>query len=1188
MLHNPGSARCGPTRLIAIAAALLFTSLALSAQTASTGNVAGTVTGARGTSVNGAAITLTNKLTGEAFRTTTSPAGTYTFRDLIPADYVLHVEAKGFTSADLLLRIQAGITASGDVKLQRLPPPGVALVNTQSIAVKGSVTATQLEQLPTGRNFLELANLEPGVQVLDGAALAPSHSGFSSVSIAGRTGRTTRMEVDGVDITDDTAGGTTQNVAVSSVQELQIGQSNLAGANALTSAGAVNMVTKSGGNDLHGEVFGNFRNKSLGVANFPGSHDDSYSREVFGGAVGGALKKDKLFVFVAGEYFKQDRMATAVFNPPFTALDGKYSSPFRETELHGRLDYQLSPAARIFYRLLFDNNNGINSSSGSDFQLFKNYDNTPSHAVGFDFNRGAYTHGLRFAYNRFSNSIANVSVFNPLPQISLKFDGGSGFASGSSPFAPQHTIQSSKEIGYDGGRSLQTHKFNFGVEFNRIDSLVFANLFSLAPQVGADTGVVSTTLAVAGPFPGGASNPLNYPVDSVTLGNGFGCFSEKSAFGSRCGGWRDSRIQLYVADQWQVRPNITVNFGVSYVRDTGRTDSDLPAIPCSAVAASFGPFIPCSGNTTLLSQVGFLSGIGKRVRQPNLDFAPHLGIAWDPRKSGRTVIRAGIGMYYDNSELQNVLSDRVVRSAVGQFNAQANDPCASHGIIIFPGDVPHSAAGICGKPVGSVASAIAALQTQFQAASAVLSANSTNPNFLGQLLSSQQGLLAPDFQTPRTVQMNVGLEHQVRQGSVFSIDYVRKVSTHYLLGQDTNHVGDASFLNTNAVLNAITATVTPVGCPAATSAGASSQAAVTCYLAAVPGASIADFASHGLDSGGQYLAGLPAAIFGLNPNTNGAAFAGVNPLVGRNIMFFPEGRSLYSGLQLMLRSQINNPVRRVTSMNLLVSYNRSFFKSNVAGGIADQDLMPLAADFNHPIRSFGPASQDRKHQFSLATIMELPYHVRLSLIGHFDSPLPQTLFLPASGGVPGEIFRTDVNGDGSFGGQSVSGNSSFGDIVPGTNIGSFGRSITAASLNTTIQNYNANSAGKLTPAGQDLVNANLIRSDQLQRLGAITPLIQSAPLGNVGLSWLRTLDAALAWPIKVRENFTLQPRVSVFNLANFANFDGPNNSLLGILGGQAGQVNGPSAPGTNRIGIGSGIFTLGASRQMEFGLKITF
>ena len=101
---------------------LVISSLAY-AQDSSTGNVSGTVTGPRGASVSGADLTISNKLTGQTSRTTTSPAGTYAVRDLPPGEYVLHVEAKGFQPADILIRIQAAATATGDVKLQRLVAP---------------------------------------------------------------------------------------------------------------------------------------------------------------------------------------------------------------------------------------------------------------------------------------------------------------------------------------------------------------------------------------------------------------------------------------------------------------------------------------------------------------------------------------------------------------------------------------------------------------------------------------------------------------------------------------------------------------------------------------------------------------------------------------------------------------------------------------------------------------------------------------------------------------------------------------------------------------------------------------------------------------------------------------------------------------------------------------------------------
>ncbi|MGH9549209.1 MAG: hypothetical protein ACRD3W_07540, partial [Terriglobales bacterium] len=649
----------------------------------------------------------------------------------------------------------------------------------------------------------------------------------------------------------------------------------------------------------------------------------------------------------------------------------------------------------------------------------------------------------------------------------------------------------------------------------------------------------------------------------------------------------------YLGDTWKILSNLTATIGVQYVRDTGRSDSDLPAIPCSAVAASYGSQAPCSGDSDLLTHFGGNSGLGGRVRQPNLNFAPQLGLAWDPGKSGRTVIRAGIGMYYDNNVFSNLLADRVARLANGQFNAQANDPCASHGVVIFPGNVAQGAAGLCGQPIGNVATAIADLQTAFQAANAALTSSSPNPSYLGQALNSQQGLLAPTYQTPRSVQMNIGLQKQFWQTTLFSVDYVRNVGTHYLVGYDTNHVGDASHLNTNAALNAINNTLAgnllSAACAPAGSAGASSQTAVNCYLAAVPGASIADFAGNGLDSGGQFLAGAPASLFGLTPDT-GAAFAGINPLVGRNTMFFPAGRSLYSGVQVALRTHVTNPVRGVVGGTLQVAYTHSSFRSNIAEGLGDQDLLPLAADFNHPTSYFGSASQDRKHQFSLGSVLDLPRGIRLGLMARLASPLPQTLFLPASGGVGGEIFRTDVGGDGSFGGQSQSGSGAYGDILPGTNIGAFGRAVTASKLNTVIQNYNANFGDRLTPSGQALVNAGLLSRSQLLQLGADSPTVAAAPAGNVSLGWMRTLDLTLARPFTFGDHFVLEPSVSAFNVFNFANFDGPGNRLSGALNGTLGSVNGTVASerATSRIGPGSGVFSLGAPRQFQFGVRLTF
>src|SRR6476620_9557069 len=195
-MSNTGCARSALRRsgLWAGAIAVLLVLLSSAYAQESTGNVSGTITGPRGASVSGADLSITNKITGQSAKTTTSPAGTYAVRDLPPGQYVLHVEAKGFQPAELLIRIQASATATGDVKLARVVAPLAKLVDTETPEVRGAVKSDQLEQIPSNRGFLDLTRLEPGVQLLDGPILAASKIGLTASSVVGRNGRTTRMQ----------------------------------------------------------------------------------------------------------------------------------------------------------------------------------------------------------------------------------------------------------------------------------------------------------------------------------------------------------------------------------------------------------------------------------------------------------------------------------------------------------------------------------------------------------------------------------------------------------------------------------------------------------------------------------------------------------------------------------------------------------------------------------------------------------------------------------------------------------------------------------------------------------------------------------------------------------------------------------------------------------------------------------
>jgi hypothetical protein len=1181
-------------------AILVLASPFLSAQsTVATGSIVGVVNDPSEAVVASAKVSFTSKATGAVIRVTTSSAGLYSSGPIQAGEYVVQVEAKGFNLADFTGVVQIGKTTNGDIKLQlgteksavRLPTSGV-IPNTEEGMLQGSLRGDQVESLPVGgRDFIDLGQLEPGVQLQDAGTFDATKNGISAVSFQSRSGNSARTVVDGVDINDEIVGGPTQNLPVSAIQEFQMVHSLLDLTTGLTSSGALNVATRSGSDAIHGELFGLFRGDQ-GAASLPGFGISSFQREQFGGRAGGAIIKDKFFVFADAERVKQDVTNQEPFAYPFDGLNTTAAEADREFATDIRLDWNLKENRRAFYRLNFFQSSDVRpDGSASSTQLFNNGINTLTNTAGIDFHTGLYAHSVRVEYLKLRDAIedatSNLSgVNNPIPGLGINigastagncvFSNGGNYCGGPSWLAPQRTTQSNEEAKYDGSRILHDHLIRYGAVFNRISGGRYA-AFSAFPQVGTTSD-------------GTSPDPTSYAADWVSLGNASGFSTPQSAFNFSGGGLgSDNQVELYIGDVWKATPKLNVTYGVRYLHDTGRQDTGLGPLPD-------------------LNQ--WTAGLGNQIRDPKLDFAPQFGFAWDASGNGKSVVRGGAGLYYENPLWNNVEFDTPSRLSKGVFNDApsvcqggiADDfawPTSLAGLTSIAGGaatVVSTPAGLqakpnfCGQTISGVASEILALSSAFQAATAAAPRSQPNANFVGTTLtalSPNYALFYPDYLTPRSWQMNLGFQQEIRPGTVLSLDYVRNVGEHSLIGQDVNHSGAArSFNEANALAARDTAQVAN-GCNPGLNQ-------VTCMIKALGQAGAqAAYSSAGLDSNVQAVGGGPCSYCAFPGTTS---ISGNRGAVGGLDMLFSDGHSLYTGVQMKLVTHLIKPAQGINAANFQVAYTFSKYISQAQ----DQDFINLATNNDRPTQYTGPNSLDHRHQISFGGTFDLPFYTKLSMIGHFYSPPAQNLELPelTNGG---EIFATDWLGTGL-------GAAAAPEPVPGTQIGQFQRGTDITNLRKVITAYNHAFAGSLTPAGECLAGNGILctglvdgpqvmTQGDLSALGWVMPTLDAVAPQAVGIPWLKSMDLKVSWPITVKDKVTIEPSASVFNVFNFWNAFQPGNlpgaSLLpGQNGLLAPNVVGGVVPGSSltpfRNSFQSGTFALGAPRQFEFGLRISF
>lgn len=1200
-----------------------FASRTLLAQVVSTngGSIQGTITDASGAAVPNADVQIASTETGLTRTAKTDGAGYYSVGPLTPGNYRVTVTSAGFQTLKVSTVVRVGTATSGSFKLAVGQSTetieveaGAVQVNTDQVGVSDVLTAQQIASLPiNGRNFLDVAQIEPGVVLQAGGSFDPTKAGYSALSIGGVSGRTTRILLDGQDITDETVGTTIFNVSEGAIGEFQLNRSTQDVSGDVTSTGQVLVTTKTGTNQFHGELFYNFQDGRAGAAT-AGGVQPPFQRNQFGGSLGGFIWKDKLFFFGNAERIKQDASVPALVGGPFAAQYAglTVSSPYRETYSTVRLDYNGPFSGRYFVRLNY-NVNSLQGNFGQQFQTYANRDNTPGIAGGVDYQFGKFTHSFRASYEKFHNLIADTSSSQPvnlIPGVTYQFLAGSVplLASGPNVDAPQGTFQTDKQFRYDGSWTKGAHTVRYGYNLNYIQGGGFANFFGLGPRMRVTSGTLLDqcgNTAISGSC---ASDPLNgYHASGIYLGNGLGYFTERPGFGLIGSGVHDWRQGAYIADAWKVTPNFTFSAGLRWSIDTDRANQDVADIPCSVLqnsgqytSANMGD-LPCTGSTSLLSQYG--SQYALPVHQPYANLSPQIGFAWAPGDH-KTVFRAGAGIFFEGDVFNNTTNARTSLLAAGPFFAEADNGsiCGSGQFTNSDGSITNSAtvngrtltiSQICAAPISVAAPYAKALEASYQAG---YQKNPTpaNSQFIGNTLDASGTYGAP-YRTPYSEQFNFGVQREIFKGAVLSLDYVHNSTIKIAQTVDVNHLGAARFLNTTAARNAVAATLTACGVQTVDQAMVACPGLHTNTDGTVGPATIFDFAGNGLDSAGDYLSGQSPAANGLTVAT-GAAFPGQNAKLGSGAFLLPVGRSGYDAFQVVFREQKSHPVPGIERSNLQVSYNLSRIVSSSNNTTSDQFFSSPSWSNDNPTAFIGRALLDRKHQVSFGGSFLVKYGPEVGVIGHFYSALPQTLTLDdaASPNNPtANIFRTDLDGDGTYG-----------DLAPGTLPGDYMHRLKAGNLGSYINSFNQTYAGRLTPAGQALVNAGVMTQAQLVGLGGAIQSIDNNVSGRaLANPMYQSLDLTLSYPIRfghyvhtLGESAMLEPKVAFYNVGNFANFGGGTNPGVSPFGGVlsqtgTGNLNGPvnsDAYEGVRVVRQSGTFDQGGPRTTEFQLRLTF
>ena len=697
-----------------------------------TSTVQGTVGDADGAGLPGVLVTARNQNTGITQSNVTDVAGRYRVAGIPLGTYTLTFALQGFSSlerTDVVVRLDEELILDVALDLSAIEETitvtaETPLIESTKAEFTTSVSGEQINNLPVNtRRWLDLALLTPGTSQDNIRGVF-----YNNVNIGGGVQYyASAFKVDGTNNTWAEMGEPRQNYPADAIAEFKVTPHQFKAEDGLSTGGVLNVVTKSGTNQVHGSAFWFYRDESF---NALGTFQDEklpFSRDQFGGTFGAPIVQNKTHFFGSYERLNRTDQFTVNTGGAWPAYEGDQNREFYREMYTARIDHQFSPSHRVFYRYGNEDEDAPNKiAGGRNFQ-----------SLGFAVPRWSHVAGHTWVVNdravnefRFQAAFAMYQVYGSGGRAEYDPTSIDGLSQAE---LEQHEAWTSCETQFRypslalGQCNLQMgpeHRYEFRNDFSLFVSGEGESTHDF--KIGADVSIVPFEADTGGQqmrgtwtFPNDAlPGPDNQPT----------AYSQARAAATQI---TVNHISPYIQDDWSPNRNLTFNLGVRYDLQDKSFNENI-----ASEARLTGIDVPWHN--------GGVSGFGSASdRGDKNNFGPRFGFAYDPNADGELVIRGGAGVFYQNIRTLLNFSERL-------WPAQRR-------IFIVNPSFPDPFGGL------SFDDFVAALN---------------RPNI---------NLLANDMENPKATQLSAGISKKIGDNSALSIEGTYTKTTGLGALRDVNY-----------------------------------------------------------------------------------------------------------------------------------------------------------------------------------------------------------------------------------------------------------------------------------------------------------------------------------------------------------------------------------------------------------------